>query len=355
MRNRKIHLILCLCLLFFLNITTCKATPQQDAHFTVAIDGSGQYVKIQDAINAAPSNSDRPVLIYIKRGLYNTEKLIVPYDKKNIRLIGESREETVLSYHIYNCPDGPNGRCPAEDAVLWSGDLILTSATLTIQGDGFLAENLTVQNTAGPAGQAQAITVQADKVAFINCDLKGYQDTMYLKSAGKRCYLEGCLVVGRTDYIYGACIAFFESCEIRSWGKGWITAPSTPDNQRYGFVFNNCKLTYAQNSPRPGDDGKLVRLGRPWHEYPRVAWLYCEMTGMIHPEGWGDTWRMEYAATSSCLQLYEYKNTGPGADMSNRAGWKGLHALSDEEAQKYTITEVLGGPDGWNPRFIQGG
>ena len=317
-----------------------------NADIIVAADGSGNFTSVQAAINAVPSNSERRTVIYIKRGIYNTEKLIIPAEKINLTLVGESRVETILSYHIYDCA---SGKCPTEDAAKWSGDNIRTSATLTIQGDGFRVENMTIQNTAGPVGQAQAITVQADKCIFINVDFYGYQDTMYFWSIGKRSYFEGCLVVGRTDYIYGGGIVFFQSCEIRSWGGGWITAPSTEKTSPYGFVFNECEITYATNSPRGGDDGELVRLGRPWQNYPKVAWLNCEMTEMIHPQGWGDTWNMSYAATSHDIHLYEYKNTGPGADMSQRANWVGLRALTDEEAPSYTVQKVMEGTDGWDP------
>ncbi|MCA1759191.1 MAG: hypothetical protein LC658_05430, partial [Bacteroidales bacterium] len=179
--------------------STAQSNPI-NADIIVATDGSGNFTTVQAAINAAPSNSDRRTVIYIKRGLYNTEKLNVPGDKINITLVGESREETILSYHIYDCA---SGKCPTEDAAKWTGDNIRTSATLTIQGDGFRVENMTIQNTAGPVGQAQAITVQADKCVFINVGFYGYQDTMYFWSTGKRSYFEGCLVVGRTDYIYG--------------------------------------------------------------------------------------------------------------------------------------------------------
>ncbi len=336
-------------MLLFIPVSTFAGMASAEPDITVAADGTGDFTSIQAAINAAPSNSDRVIIIFIKRGLYNTEKLIIPSDKKKISLVGESREETIISYHLYDCTDGYSGRCPAADAALWPAELLITSATLTIQGDDFRAENLTIQNTAGPVGQAQAITVQADRVVFVNCDLRSYQDTMYLWSAGKRCYFDGCLIVGRTDYIYGAAIAFFQSCEIRSWGGGWITAPATPLGQQYGFVFSSCILTYATGSPRSGDDGELVRFGRPWHEYPKVAWLYCDMTAMIHPEGWGDTWNMTYAATSTDLHLYEYSNTGEGADMSGRADWAGLRALTDTEAADYTVQKVLGGTDGWDP------
>jgi len=317
-----------------------------NADMVVALDGSGDFTSIQAAINAVPANDDRTTVIYIKRGLYNTEKLIVPGDRTNVTLVGESRQETVISYHIYDCGDS---KCPAEDAALWTGDNIRTSATLTILGDGFRAENLTIQNTAGPVGQAQAVTVRADKCVFIRVDFYGYQDTMYFWSDGNRSYFKECLVVGRTDYIYGSGTVFFDACEIRSWGGGWITAPSTALDQPYGFVFSACDITYAYNSPRGGDDGDSIRLGRPWHNYPKVAWLGCEMTGMIHAAGWGDTWNMDYAATSEELHLYEYNNSGPGADMDNRADWTGLKALTDVEALEYTVVKVLGGSDNWDP------
>jgi hypothetical protein len=58
---------------------------------------------------------------------------------------------------------------------------------------------------------------------------------------------------------------------------------------------------------------------------------------------------MDYADTSTGLKLYEYKNTGPGADMSGRAKWAGIRAMTDEEAQEYTVQKVMGGTDGWDP------
>ncbi len=323
----------------------CPASPPS-ADITVAADGTGDFTTVQKAIDAVPSNSDRVTVIFIKRGVYDTEKLIVPADKKNVTLVGESREETLISYHTYNCNEGI---CPVADASKWTGETIRTAATLTVLGSGFRAENLTIRNTAGPVGQAQALTLRADKAVFINCDITGYQDTLYFWSAGIRCYFRNCLVAGRTDYIYGDGIAVFDSCEIKSWGGGWITAPSTPKSQAYGFVFIKCKVTYADNSPRAGDDGTKFRFGRPWHEYPKVAWLYCDITGMLNPEGWGDTWSMSYASTSSDLHLFEYGNTGPGADMKGRAAWAGLRALTGEEALQYTVQKVLAGSDNWDP------
>lgn len=337
-------------LLLFIFVATSKGwKPNHD--IVVALDGSGDYTSIQAAIDSVREHREKRTVIYLKNGCYDQEKLIVPEAKKNITLMGEDRTKTVIRYHVYccNCDEALNGMCPVDSVKRWEGDTIRTSATLTIRGEGFRAENLTIENKAGPVGQALVITVQADKTVFEDCSLKSYQDTIYLWSAGCRTYFKNCLVVGRTDYIYGAGIGYFEDCEIRSWGGGWITAPATPKEQKYGFVFNRCAITYAENSPRESDDGRPFRLGRPWQKYPKVAWLQCEMSSMVHPEGWGDTWRMDYASTSADLHLYEFNNTGKGADMTPRAEWAGLRELTQLEARDYSVRKVMCGSDGWDP------
>lgn len=329
----------------FVTCTNLIAAEMPKADIIVALDGSGQYKSIQEAINAVPDKSVKRTVIFIKNGNYTTEKLIVPASKINLTIQGESREKTVVSYHIYDCgsPESAN-KCPAASWALWKDnkDLVRTSATLTVLAENFIAENLTVANTAGPVGQALALTLRGDKITFNNCNILGYQDTILLGNDRMRNYFVGCLILGRTDYIYGGGIGYFQSCEIRSYGGGWVTAPSTPEAQKYGYVFNQCKFTYTGNSPRKGDDGRKVAIGRPWHNYPKVAILNSDMCEEMHPEGWPTTWHMEYAATSDKLNLYEYNNTGKGADMSMRAKWAGLRALTKEEADDYTLQKVLG-------------
>lgn len=320
----------------------------------VDINGTGNFTSIQAAFDAAPVGT--PTIIYVKRGLYDKEKLIIPANKTNITLIGESREETIISYDIYNCNDGGDGLCPDNKVALWASNtnLVRTAATLTIMANDFRAENITIRNTAGPVGQAQAITLQADRNVFINCNILAYQDTIYFWTAEtSRAYFKSCVILGRTDYIYGRGVGVFNECEIRSYGGAWITAPSTEATQTYGFVFYKCNLTYQPNSPRNGDDGVKIKFGRPWHQYPKVAWLYCTMPAEIDPLGWGDKWNMNYADTDARLHLYEWMNTGAGADMSGRANWVGLRAMKDQnEANLYEPKIVLAGSDNWNPTAI---
>jgi len=328
-----------------------KQSARFKADMVVALDGSGQFKSIQEAINAVPDSSLKRTVIFIKNGTYHTEKLIVPASKMNLTLMGEDREKTIIRYHIYDCSSVESeNKCPAESWLLWKDnrELIRTSATLTVMADNFLAVNMTIANTAGPVGQALALTLRGDKIQFSNCNILGYQDTILLGRNGKRNLFTNCLVLGRTDYIYGPGIGYFVNCEIRSYGGGWITAPSTPETQMYGFVFNRCKFTYIGDSPRKGDDGRPVAIGRPWHNYPKVTVLNSEMCEQMHPEGWPTTWRMEYASTSDKLQLYEYNNTGKGADMSKRAKWAGIRSLTASEAKRYTMKLVLGD---WRPKI----
>lgn len=315
----------------------------------VALDGSGDYTSIQEAVNSVASNQENQTVIFIKNGLYNSEKLLIPSDKKNITFKGESRDKTIISYHIFDCKGGLNNKCPAEDVAKWTGQAIRTSATVSIQGDGFRAEDITFQNTAGPVGQALAIYVTSDKNVFVNCNFLGYQDTVFLAKDNTRSYFKNCLILGRTDYIYGGGIGYFDSCEIRSFGGGWITAPSTPKDQDYGFVFFKCKLTFSENSPRNEDDNQLISLGRPWHNFPKVVWIKCDMGEKINPVGWPTIWHMEYATTSEDLHLFEYKNTGVGSDISQRAKWVGIRKLTSEEVNRYTVKNVLKGQDNWQP------
>ncbi|WEK18486.1 MAG: pectinesterase family protein [Candidatus Pedobacter colombiensis] len=347
LRSNKLSVLVFIGLFISVQVKATQKLPKAD--IVVALDGSGQYKSIQEAINAVPDNSTKRTIMLIKNGIYNTEKLIVPASKVNLTILGESREKTVVSYHLYDCKSEESGnKCPAEAWALWKDnkELIRTSATLTVLANNFIAENLTISNTAGPVGQALALTLRGDRLIFNNCNILGYQDTILLGKDGMLNYFVGCLILGRTDYIYGGGIGYFQSCEIRSYGGGWVTAPSTPENQFYGYIFNQCNFTYAANSPRKGDDGAKIAIGRPWHNYPKVAILNSEMCEQMHPEGWPTTWNMAYAATSDKLHLYEYNNTGKGADMSARVKWAGLRSMTAEEPKNYSMESVFGG---WNP------
>jgi hypothetical protein len=57
--------------------------------------------------------------------------------------------------------------------------------TFFLDADDFTVENMTIQNDAGPVGQALAVTVNGDRVIFRNCRFLGHQDTVS-STAGAR-------------------------------------------------------------------------------------------------------------------------------------------------------------------------
>ncbi len=62
----------------------------------VATDGTGDFATVQAALDFIPTNSTRPVTIYIRKGVYN--EIINFANKSNIVLLGEDRAGTVIEY-----------------------------------------------------------------------------------------------------------------------------------------------------------------------------------------------------------------------------------------------------------------
>src|ERR1041385_6327672 len=77
--------------------------------FTVALDGSGNFKTIQEAVNAVRDLSQQQVTIRIKNGVYH-EKLVIPSWKTNISLIGENKDSTIITNNDYSGKNYPNGK-----------------------------------------------------------------------------------------------------------------------------------------------------------------------------------------------------------------------------------------------------
>lgn len=297
----------------------------------VASDGTGEFTSIQSAIDATKAFPDQRVTIHVKNGVYN-EKVLV-YSWNNLLTIkGESQEGTIITYNDYfnKIDKGRNST--------------FHTYTLKVEANDFIAENLTIVNSAGSVGQAVALHVEGDRCEFRNCKITGNQDTAYLAGQGCRQYFKNCYIEGTTDFIFGEATVVFDACKIHSKSNSYITAASTPKGIPFGFVFINCILT--------ADNGiDKVYLGRPWRDYAKVVYLNCEMNSHIAPERWANWSKTERDKTAFYA---EYQTRGTGSDLSQKVSW--AKKLTPIEAKAYTIENIFkagnktkNGINDWNP------
>ncbi|XP_051147665.1 pectinesterase-like [Andrographis paniculata] len=303
-------------------------SPSVTADVTVAADGSGNYRTVSEAVEKAPQNSGRRYVIRIKAGVYR-ENVEVPKKKTNIMFVGDGRSNTIIT-----------GSRNVRD-----GSTTFNSATVAVVGAGFLARDITFQNTAGAAKhQAVALRVGSDLSAFYRCDMLAYQDTLYVHS--NRNYFVQCLVAGTVDFIFGNAAAVFQDCDIHarrpnSGQRNMVTAQGRTDpNQNTGIVLQKCRIG-ATSDLRPVQRSFPTFLGRPWKEYSRTVVMQSSITDVIDPAGWHE-WSGTFALNT--LFYGEYQNTGAGAATSRRVTWRGFKVItSATEAQRYTAGTFIAG------------
>jgi pectinesterase len=287
-----------------------------DKYKVVSKDGTGDYTTIQAAINDTQSFPYDRITIFVKNGIYK-EKIKVHEWNTNISLIGESKENTIITYDDYFNKIG-----------LGKNSTFYTY-TMLVEANDFVIKNITVENASGDIGQAVALSIFSDRVAVIDCRILGNQDTLYASGIGKQ-YYKNCYIEGTTDYIFGSATAYFENCQIHSKKDSYITAASTPKDALFGYVFKNCNLTSNATTTK-------VFLGRPWRIYAKTVFINCKLGNHILPEGW-DNWSKPDAEKTTFYA--EYHSVGEGASSDKRVSWS--HQLSKNQAKKHTIKNCLG-------------
>ena len=287
-----------------------------DKYKVVSKDGTGDYTTIQAAINDTQSFPYERITIFVKNGIYK-EKIKVHEWNTNISLIGESKENTIITYDDYFNKIG-----------LGKNSTFYTY-TMLVEANDFVLKNITIENASGDVGQAVALSIFSDRVAVIDCRILGNQDTLYASGTGKQ-YYKNCYIEGTTDFIFGSATAFFENCQIHSKKDSYITAASTPKDASYGYVFKDCNLTSNATTTK-------VFLGRPWRIYAKTVFINCKLGNHILPEGWHN-WSKPDAEKTTFYA--EYNSVGEGSSSDKRVSWS--HQLSKCQAKKYTIKNCLG-------------
>ncbi|XP_031497630.1 pectinesterase-like [Nymphaea colorata] len=304
------------------------------ADLVVAKDGSGNFTTISDAVAAAPNKSDTRFIIYIKAGGY-FENVDVPSSKTNLMFVGDGMWKTVVKASR-NVIDG------------WT---TYRSATVGVSADGFMARDMTFENSAGPSKhQAVAFRSGSDRSALYRCSFAAYQDTLYVHSL--RQFYRECDVYGTVDFIFGNAAAVFQNCKLYARRpnpnqQNIFTAQGRTDpNQNTGISVQNCKVAAASDLI-PVKSNFSTYLGRPWKEYSRTVFMESYLEDLIAPAGW-----LEWNGTFGLDTLYygEYMNRGPGAGTGNRVTWPGYRVIVNAtEASQFTVQNFIQGTD-WLPQ-----
>ncbi len=317
--------------------------------------GRGKFTTIQSALNWLESHPREERQIRVCPGVYE-ERVTVRVNGVTVAGVGATEtENTKITSSRKAWEILADGR---KRGTFRSYTCLVDAADVTFC-------NLTIENGAGPGtkvGQAIALYVDGDRFSCVGCRLLGWQDTLftaplppkeiekdgfvgpkqYAPRTPTRQYYRDCYMEGEVDFVFGGATAYFENCiffskDVDREIRGYVTAASTPEGQRFGYVMADCR--FESNCP-----SHTVFLGRPWREYAQVVLLNCAIGPHICPEGWDD-WNKP--GTHDTSFFAEYACTGPGAAQSGRPHW--VHTLSETDAVGYDRAVVLAGTDGWDP------
>lgn len=351
-------------------LTTARAFAR-DARFDAALSRDGSRVNgapgfrtLTEAL-AAALPGDAPYRIFIPAGDWREHNRVT---RANVALVGEARATSRLVF---------------DDRANAPRDADVPGSTLEVRAPGFSAAHLTIDNdfdyphnmpadvphdrTGASGAQARAVHLDtgADRSVFVDVAMNGWQDTLFVDVG--RSLFKDCYVSGAVDFIYGAGVVLFDHCEIHSRtrpGKdfhGFIVAPDTDVHQKFGIVFDRCRLTKDADMP-----AHTVALGRPWRRtatFPDgrygnpdavafAAYLQCWMDDHIVPEGWYEMHYNNKAGERMMLQpeearLFEFRSEGPGAGRATTRRRHLAPAMVKALFGKRPALEMFGD---WKPR-----
>ena len=279
----------------------------------------------------------------------------------NVSIIGEGMDNTSLTNTI---PDAEyknaNQKNPANVLEgIGKGDVLCLQKEAT----GTYFQDLKMYSSMGDAkGRDIVLNDQSNKTICKNVNLWAYQDTYVSNNQNGKFYFEDGILRGRTDYLCGKGDVFYNNVELWICEKGgYLAVPSQP--KKYGYIFKDCTIKDATEAK---DLNGNYTLGRPWGKGTPIAlYIDTKMEAIPSAAGWDEMSGgypkrfAEYNSTTSTgstvdlkdrKKVYDAYDSKNGDNYVNRRNeTTGDPILTAEEAAFYTVENIMGQDDDWDP------
>lgn len=352
-----------------LNFTTKTKPAVNKALYDFIVPTDGDFKAALDAATKRTDTSKR-FRIFIKQGDYK-----IPADEKskvtgsdgnsyanpttymntpNVSIIGESMDNTSLTNTIPN-----SGQSANVLEGIGKGDVLCLQKGAT----NTYFQDLKMYSSMGDAkGRDIVLNDQSNKTICKNVNLWAYQDTYVSNNQNGKFYFEDGILRGRTDYLCGKGDVYYNNVELWICEKGgYLAVPSQP--KKYGYIFKDCTIKDATEAK---DLNGNYTLGRPWGKGTPIAlYIDTKMEAIPSAAGWDEMsggYPKRFAeynsttSTGSTVDLKDRKKVYDAYDSKNGDNYVNRRnetaespILAAEEAAFYTVENIMGQDDDWDP------
>jgi len=359
-----------------LNFTTKTKPAVTKALYDFIVPTDGDF-KAALAAAAKRTDTSKRFRIFIKQGDYkipaDENSKVTGGDGKsyanptiymntpNVSIIGEGMDNTSLTNTVPNAEyKNANQKSPANVLEgIGKGDVLCLQKEAT----GTYFQDLKMYSSMGDAkGRDIVLNDQSNKTICKNVNLWAYQDTYVSNNQNGKFYFEDGILRGRTDYLCGKGDVYYNNVELWICEKGgYLAVPSQP--KKYGYIFKDCTIKDATEAK---DLNGNYTLGRPWGKGTPIAlYIDTKMEAIPSAAGWDEMsggYPKRFAeynsttSTGSTVDLKDRKKVYDAYDSKNGDNYVNRRnetaespILAAEEAAFYTVENIMGQDDDWDP------
>lgn len=359
-----------------LNFTTKTKPAVTKALYDFIVPTDGDFKAALDAA-AKRTDTSKRFRIFIKQGDYkipaDENSKVTGGDGKsyanpttymntpNVSIIGEGMGNTSLTNTVPNAEyKNENKKTPANVLEgIGKGDVLCLQKGAT----GTYFQDLKMYSSMGDdKGRDIVLNDQSNKTICKNVNLWAYQDTYVSNNQNGKFYFEDGILRGRTDYLCGKGDVYYNNVELWICEKGgYLAVPSQP--KKYGYIFKDCTIKDATEAK---DLNGNYTLGRPWGKGTPIAlYIDTKMEAIPSAAGWDEMsggYPKRFAeynsttSTGSTVDLKDRKKVYDAYDSKNGDNYVNRRnetaespILAAEEAAIYTVENIMGQDDDWDP------